>query len=441
VKKLFGLMIASACLLVPAIAQAQNGVISATATAGTGGATHVCINADANVKGMAGLDLIIHFPTGATLVGTGDAAFTKGTFATAGFTAVNTNDPSQVHVAVVGQAGVNGPTDIGCIDVTTAAGFAGGDITLEATANDENSAVIPTSVQGVTLQGTGGTTGTTTGATTTGATTTGETTTGATTTGATTGGTSGCTDVANASGDIDVTDITGQAGQAVTVEITTTKTGVAGADLTLKFDPAVLQFTGVDADIKAGSAFTGSSFVAANTNNKATGEIHLAIVASAGTTAGGVLATIPLTIVANAATTKSSLNLDATLNNEASDVITATVGNGVLQVGDCAGGTTGTTTGATTTGETTTGSTTTGATTTGATTTGETTTGTTTGTTVPNDVNGDGKTDVNDVRQAIKVLFGVDTDAFHKTAADFDKNGTIDLVDIRRLLQLIVNGG
>jgi hypothetical protein len=113
VKKLFGLMIAGACLLLPAIAQAQNGVISATATAGTGGATTVCVKSDAAVKGVAGLDLVIHFPAGVTLVGTGDAAFRGGAFTTGGFVATNTNDPSQVHVAVVGSAGKDGPLDIG----------------------------------------------------------------------------------------------------------------------------------------------------------------------------------------------------------------------------------------------------------------------------------------------------------------------------------------
>jgi hypothetical protein len=288
---------------------------------------------------------------------------------------------------------------------------------------------ITVTVQPITL-GTAPTTGDTTAATT------GSTT--AATTGSTTGGT--CTPPTNASGDVDVTDVSGTAGQAVNVMVTTTKTGVAGVDLTVKFDPTLLTFTGTTADIKAGISanFTGS-LVEANINDIANGNIKIAIVGSSGNTVAGDIIKVPFVIAANAGPDAfATVNLDATLNDVDSNLIAATVGNGIVTIGAGCGATTGSTTGSTTgatTGETT------------GSTTGATTGGTTSGTTsgpgprAKGDVNGDGVVNVSDVREAIRVLFDLNLDPAAREAANIDNNGAIDLIDIRRLLQQVVAGG
>jgi hypothetical protein len=367
--------------------------------------------------------LEIRFPAGVTVVGTGKDAFRGGDFATGNFTEVNTNDPSMVKLAIVGTSGKNGPISIGCVDVTLGATFAGGEITLVAEPNNENSDPIAVTVQGVTLQGTP-TTGTTTGETT--GTTTGATT--GTTTGSTTGGT--CTPPTNAAGEIDITDVSGTAGQTVSVAITTTKTGIAGADLVIRFDPAVLTFAGARADFVTGNIFASTPFIEVNTNNVATGEIRAAIVSTDNSTAAGTVVTFPLVIAANAGPNAfASVNLEATLNDANSDVVAATVGNGVVTIGTGCGETTGSTTGTTT--GTTTGSTT------------GTTTGSTTGGPTPilGDVDGNGTINVTDVREAIRVLFGLNTGTNARLAADWDSDGDVDLIDIRRLLQRVVTGG
>jgi hypothetical protein len=368
--------------LLTAQAQAQNGVISATATAGTGGATLICINADANVKGMAGLDLVIHFPAGVSLVGTGDAAFMHGTFTNGGLVAVSTNDPSQIHVAVVLTAGKNGPTDIGCVDLTTSANFRGGDVTLEVTANDENSNVIPVTILQSPLLSHEYCVGNC-------------------------DRNCPCDPIgdppfgdfpppANAAGDVDITDITGAPGQTVLVTVTTAKTGVAGADLTILFDPNLFQFTGTDADFKVGSIFSGA-LIAVQTTNKAIGRLRVAVVTPNPNIQAGTLVTFPLVISATAAAPNySSLNLDVTLNDVNSNILAATVGNAVVTIQQGAQATLG-------------------------------------------DANGDGRFDVSDIREAIRLLFNAPTDPTSRLKVDMNADGVVDLIDIRRLLKLLLD--
>jgi len=226
----------------------------------------------------------------------------------------------------------------------------------------------------------------------------------------------------------------------VTITVSNDLLNIAGAKLTVGYDPAVLSFTATDAN----AAVTVGDVIASplkSVNASTPGTVIIGLVSTTNSTKGGTIASFPLTVNAGIAPTRTSITLAAELNDSNANTVSGTVGNGVATIGNCAGGTTtaGTTTATTTTGTTTTGTTT--ATTTTGTTTATTTAGTTTGGVANSgDTNGDGKVDVDDVHSSIDVLFGINTDAAAKAAADVNADGTVDLRDVRMLLQFVVNG-
>jgi len=476
----------------------------AAGPAKAGDKVHVCAVADAGVANVAGWKLTFTYPAGWTVTPTDpadpDTAFTAGPAITAG-SQIAVNNQQDKNTLIVGAVSTkNAPAgggQVGCFDLVSAADSQSGPVAVAVEANDKDANTVNVSSAGGTIQGasptqttttagtttgettttagtttgetttTAGTTtgettttaGTTTGETTTTAgTTTGETTTTAgtttgettTTAGTTTGETTttagtttvggACPDIPGTSGQIDITDVTAAAGDTITVTITVANDvlNIAGAKLTLSYDANVLSFT-TPASGEPGDAITlGDVAVTPQVavNAGTAGTLIIGLVSTKNSTKGGTLLTFPLTVKAGIAPTRTEIKLAAELNNANADTVNATVGNGVVTIGDCSGATT--TTAGTTTGETTT---TAGTTTAGTTTAGTTTAGTTTvGTRVPGDVNGDGKVDVSDVRDAIKVLFGVITDPAAKAAADVNGDGNVDLVDIRILLQAVVKG-
>ena len=56
------------------------------------------------------------------------------------------------------------------------------------------------------------------------------------------------------------------------------------------------------------------------------------------------------------------------------------------------------------------------------------------------DVNGDKVVDLKDVQQALRVAIGLNADASAKSAADVDGNGSVNLLDVVKLLVAVVNG-
>jgi hypothetical protein len=205
-----------------------------------------------------------------------------------------------------------------------------------------------------------------------------------------------CDDVFNAAGDVDIQDIHGSPGQTVQVVVTTTKTGIAGADLTLNFDPSVFAFTGTNDNILAGNVFN-FPLIASNLNNASQGTLRIALVSAQNSQNSGVLVSFPLTISANHNTVNSAITLSAILNDVNSNIIAATVGNGVASVGECGR------------------------------------------VSRQGDVNGDGKVDLTDVRAVVHgVLVGFLTGS--PLSADMNSDGVVDITDIRKLLKLAMTG-
>jgi hypothetical protein len=134
-------------VLVAAPAFAQQGAVTGTATAITGSAggaptgAKVCINADANVKGVAGWLITAKLPTGYTMDlkgGTAKAAFTADAAMAGTFIEVNDQSAAkgEIIIAIVGTEDKNGPLGIGCFDVI---GTVGGQVSFAVEANNANS--------------------------------------------------------------------------------------------------------------------------------------------------------------------------------------------------------------------------------------------------------------------------------------------------------------
>jgi hypothetical protein len=435
VKKLLVLLATGVLLATPAFAQVITVSTDQTGPAKAGDKVNVCATEDAAVMNVAAFQLTFTFPAGWTVPlsdpkDPSSATFTAGPAAKSASLNIPNYEAANndLIVGLVGTKNVSGPGQIGCFELDATATAQSGNVGLTASLNDNNSTTVNVSVMGATIQGvpaTTATTTTTTGTPTTTTTTGTPTATTTTTTGtATTGGTA-CPDVKDVTGQISIGDITGNAGQTITIPINVDPSlvGFASSQFVINYDPKVFTFKSSDpmddsADFKQGPAVAGMAGFLAVNGHATPGQINVALANTKNSTAGGLYLSFPLTILANAPSpTKSEITLTGvTVVDKNSANVAATVGNGVVTVGSCAAATATTTTTTTTTG--------------------------TTGLGVNSgDVNGSGKVDIDDVKAAINILFGIDTNATDIGAADIDKSGTVDLIDIREILQLAVKNG
>jgi hypothetical protein len=194
---------------------------------------------------------------------------------------------------------------------------------------------------------------------------------------------------------VDILDRTGIAGQTVTVTVVTTRTGIAGAGLVVRYDPRLFTYAG--GEVRAGSVFTEP--ILAVRSDTALGELRIAVVSSVNSSSAGPLVTLPLTIAANVEKEAlTGLSLEAILNDANGNIIPATVGSGVYTLLPAPSVT-------------------------------------------PGDANGDGVVNVADVREAIRFLLSPPPSSSWKTHVDMNRDGVVDLTDIRRLLQSVVIRG
>jgi len=306
VKRILGLVALGLMLAVPVAAQT---ISAGDYTANPGDIVKVQITADAGIKGVAGMQILLDFssvtPAGGpalTVTSENDVDWGIIPHTRQSFIAINLNKPGQINVGVVGDKSGDGPGTLLTIPLQVPANAVPGSVyalnLIDPAVNDADGKIIPTTAVGGKITIAGGT-----------------------------------QPPPPATADISAGTYTAKPGDVVPVLITASANvkGVAGMQILLQFGNigTVTSENDVDWGI---IPHTRQSFIAINLNKP--GEINVGVVGDQSGNGPGTLLTVPIKLNADLAPGTYPLTLvDPALNDADGKILTGlTVANGSITV-------------------------------------------------------------------------------------------------------------